>query len=528
MLKSRRLPRGEITYSAAKDKEVNILHQLGYYDKEQQFFDRIYQKRPWIKAVVAHHLRLSSPDECHVASMQFWFHGSYNVCVPVTITSWTGKQLAQRVLLRLPLPYRVGETFRPGNGDEKIRCEAGTYAWLQENCPDVPIPRLYGFATSTGEAFTRIDNLPYLTRCFQHLRRRLLAWFGYPVPSQYVRHQGGHRLSLGRLEDAGYLLIEHIDKDRGEMLSNTWSQMRHDSKLQTNFFRDLSRIMLSISRRPLPRIGSFTIDNNGFLSLTNRPLSVGLQELENEEIPIDMPRDYTYSTVDSYLVDTLAFHDSRLRYQPNAIDDAEDCASQMSALVAMRAGFPLFFQRDLRRGPFVLNLTDLHQSNILVDKDWHITSLVDLEWACSLPVEMVGPPYWLTNQGVDTIIAEEFNTVRSQFIDILAAEEQQLGSFISSNPRKEALRLSAVMNHTWEIGTFWYTLALSSPTGLFNLFYRQIRPRLDNLDPEYTNYILIMPEYWSRDVLNTIQQKKSHKDEYDIQLKQAFRVESPY
>lgn len=35
---------------------------------------------------------------------------------------------------------------------KKIRCEAGTYAWMQKNCPDIPIPRLYGFATSTGEA----------------------------------------------------------------------------------------------------------------------------------------------------------------------------------------------------------------------------------------------------------------------------------------------------------------------------------------------------------------------------------------
>jgi hypothetical protein len=34
---------------------------------------------------------------------------------------------------------------------KKIRCEAGTYAWLQENCPDVLIPKLYGFSLSTAE-----------------------------------------------------------------------------------------------------------------------------------------------------------------------------------------------------------------------------------------------------------------------------------------------------------------------------------------------------------------------------------------
>lgn len=81
-----------------------------------------------------------------------WHHGSFNLCVPVTINDWKWKQQpGKRVLLRFPLPYRVGEAFRPGNGDEKIQCEAGGYTWLQENCPDVPIPKLYGFSTSTGE-----------------------------------------------------------------------------------------------------------------------------------------------------------------------------------------------------------------------------------------------------------------------------------------------------------------------------------------------------------------------------------------
>lgn len=55
-------------------------------------------------------------------------------------------------MFRVPLPYRVGDEFRLGNSDEKVRCEAGTYAWLQENCPDMPIPRMYGVGVSIGEA----------------------------------------------------------------------------------------------------------------------------------------------------------------------------------------------------------------------------------------------------------------------------------------------------------------------------------------------------------------------------------------
>lgn len=152
MPRTRRLLRKDITYSTAKEEEVNVLHQLSYYDQQLQFFSHLNDKRNWMKAIVAYHLGLQSSVGCHVAETEDWLHGSFNVCVPVTIDHWaTRQQPGQRVLLRFPLPYRIGEAFRPGNGDEKIQCEAGTYAWLQQNCPDVSIPRLYGFATSTGD-----------------------------------------------------------------------------------------------------------------------------------------------------------------------------------------------------------------------------------------------------------------------------------------------------------------------------------------------------------------------------------------
>lgn len=151
-MRTRRLLREDITYSRAKEREVNILHQLGYYDQQSHFFSHLYARREWMKAIVAHHLNLSSTKLCHVAAMDDWFRGSFNVCVPITITDWKCRQQpGNRVILRFPLPYRIGESFRPGNGDEKVQCEAGAYAWLQQNCPDIPVAQLYGFALSTGE-----------------------------------------------------------------------------------------------------------------------------------------------------------------------------------------------------------------------------------------------------------------------------------------------------------------------------------------------------------------------------------------
>ncbi|KAE8407861.1 hypothetical protein BDV37DRAFT_268992 [Aspergillus pseudonomiae] len=67
---------------------------------------------------------------------------SYNVCIPVYIDPLS----EEVVLIRIPLPFKIGEAFNPGNMDEKLRCEVATYIWIRENCLTVPIPSLYGFA----------------------------------------------------------------------------------------------------------------------------------------------------------------------------------------------------------------------------------------------------------------------------------------------------------------------------------------------------------------------------------------------
>lgn len=507
MLKTRRLLHGqEITYPEAVDLEaVNVLQQLNYYHRHKQFFDHLNDQRSWMRCAAAHHLGLPS-NKCQVSEVKDWVHGTFNVCIPITVDWKRKRQAGNRVLLRIPLPYRFCEAS--GNSDEKIRCEAGTYSWLQQNCPDVPIPHLYGFAMSTGETFTATSYLPYLYRVFERFRRQILQFFGLATPSHYIRHQPGQHFKMAGI---GYILIEYMEESQGTMLSNTWPSACLDKTLRANFFRGLSHILLSITRIPLPRIGSFIIDNDGFLQLNNRPLSIELQLLESDNIPTGISRHYTYSSVDPYIADLLAAHDSRLRNQPNAIKDISDFAIQSGALAAMRTISCLFFDRNLRHGPFVLSLTDLHQSNILVDDELHIRCLVDLEWACSRPIEMIVPPYWLTDEGVE-IDPAKYEIYRAEFLEILISEEKR--SNISAMPS-----LSDVMKKTWESGTFWYSLALLSPTGLFSIFYKRIQPELAPFSPEFYQ---IMSLYWTKNVGAVIGEKMDDKIKYDIDLEAAF------
>ncbi|EEP77983.1 predicted protein [Uncinocarpus reesii 1704] len=524
MPKTRSLLRQEITYSFAKKEEVNVLHRLQYVDLRERYFTLINARHGWMKAIVAHHLNLGSSEICRIADTAEWYCGSFNVCVPITIENWNWrrKQPGKRVILRFPLPYRVGESFRPGNGDEKVRCEAGTYAWLQENCPSVPIPRLYGFAMSTGETFTNLEYRPFLVRCFHSFRFQLLSWLRLPVPSQYIRHQGTGLIADDSQRIAAYLLVEHIEADRGTMLSCSWSENRHNIDLRSNLFRSFSRIILSIARLPQPRIGSFIINNSGFLQLTNRPLSIELQDLENEEIPTHISRNTTYATVNEYVTDILGIHGSRIRHQPGAIHNIGDYCYQVAALATMRTVLPAFFDRQFSRGPFVFTFTDFNQSNIFVDENWNITCLVDLEWACTKPIEMVETPIWLTNKAMDEIAedSDEFAEIWMEFVDFLASEEDK--NCMKSTNIETRVKLSSLLKQGFEIGRFWYHFAVTSPTGLFTIFYKQIKPRFKKNEQDEESFFAVEPWYWSLDFVSTVTKKLEDKKQYDLLLQHAF------
>lgn len=144
------LLRQEITLAEAREDEDDILQQLAYpqqrielclslLDREDEFLDR-----------VAFHLDIDR-KRCTLSPLEEWLHGSFNFSIPIYV-NWRGRT---RVILRVPLPYKVGESRYPGNIDEKLRCEAATYIHLHENCPDVPIPKLWGFGFTDGSTVSK-------------------------------------------------------------------------------------------------------------------------------------------------------------------------------------------------------------------------------------------------------------------------------------------------------------------------------------------------------------------------------------
>jgi len=303
------------------------------------------------------------------------------------------------------------------------------------------------------------------------------------------------------------------------MLSLTWFERAHEQKLRSNLFAGLSKIMLSVSKQSFPRIGSLTINDEGLLKLSNRPLSCSLHQIENDGAPSLIPRDLTYATADTYYSDILDCHSQRIRHVPNSINDLDDGQLQVGIIALMHSVSGHFTDRKLRSGPFVLTFTDMHQSNIFVDEEWNITAMIDLEWACVLPLEMLRPPHWLSNKNVDQLTDENLTSYESlhrEFVRAVEREETSIARNYSTSP-------SLTMNKGWRVGNFFYFAALNSFVGMCNLF-------TDHIQPKFVTKGLNVDENFSRDASayrtpdsnNFINAKVEDRKKYQDQIRNFF------
>jgi hypothetical protein len=134
--------------SATQRNERNILVKLQRSHATKQLFHDLWHERKAIEAVVAHHLGRIDRSTCTVQDMSTWLIGQFNVCVIVHIHD--GDDKISKKIFRCPMYHKVGEQYTPGSVDEKMRAEVATYAWIETNSADIPIPFLHGFGLSSG------------------------------------------------------------------------------------------------------------------------------------------------------------------------------------------------------------------------------------------------------------------------------------------------------------------------------------------------------------------------------------------
>ncbi|KAM4064891.1 aminoglycoside phosphotransferase [Hirsutella rhossiliensis] len=501
------LDRGPITYESAANKEANILNQLPHVAATKALYRSLWDQRDVIAALAKHHLRLGHRDECVALPPCEWIRGRFNVCIPVKVTT---AACTKQVMLRCPMSYKLAESQYPGTVDEKLSCEVATYAWMQENCSDIRIPHLYGFGFSDDRHYTHVEQRPFHVRLARRFQRHLYKLLGYSRLSLYTANPTSLRLPTA------YMFIEHIGPEVGQMLSNTWGSAQNDDDRRQRLFRGMARIMLSLARVPHLQIGSFRFDPDGSVVLGNRPLTCSMIILENDGALRTMQQSQTYRSTEAFVADMLTLHDDYFLAKPNAVLDDADCHGQMAVQVILRALSHHFIRRDQRNGPFLLQPTDLHASNIFVDADWNVTCLVDLEWICALPAEMLAVPYWITGCGIDEIEGDrldEFDKARQEFLHILEQEER-------STSAEHGLSLSKIMQEMWDSNGVWFWFCIESVNASLCVVAQHICPRFSmhlSSDVETT-----ISSFWSQDSAQIVEKKRADLETYEKELRQFF------
>ncbi|KAJ5630095.1 hypothetical protein N7528_003752 [Penicillium herquei] len=504
---------GYTTFENAIVQEKNMFHEFDRQEAMDKLLTSFENDRREIEQTAAYHLRLSSSMTCKLAPSKEWLNGSFNVCMPVYVKEPDGIP-EPRAMIRFAMPYELGEPEYPGNVNEKLRCEAATFIWIRENCPDVPIPRLLGFGLVGGQSFTTPENVPFIARTWWYFKRYISWLCRYPLPCNYVPH------SRSTMLESGYLVMTNIGSPEVRELMETWRHEHHNKEKRTNLFRGLSQVILSLSQIPLPRIGSWTLDSDGVLRLSNRPLTLRIHALESNGIPTNISRTMTYPSSDGYYNDLLAYHENRIIHQPNSISGKRDGRVQVARLTMMRAILHSFINRDFRDGPFLFRLTDISPRNIFVDSDWNVKFVIDLEWACSHPAEMLRAPYWVSARSLDGVHGEHislFNERYEEFLDIFE-EEEKLRPPINGVSSFRA----DLMRKGFRTGNNWYFEALDNPRVLFNMFEQHIHPIFVPDQGPSSGFGRILSRYWIPGAWDFIAKKLQDQRKYERDLRRRF------
>ncbi|UNI17472.1 hypothetical protein JDV02_003812 [Purpureocillium takamizusanense] len=183
-----------------------------------------------------------------------------------------------------------------------------------------------------------------------------------------------------------------------------------------------------------------------------------------------------------------------------------------------------FMSADTQNGPYLLQLTDLHQRNVFVDDDWNVTCLIDLEWISALPVEMVSVPYWITTCSIDGIIDDEYDTfdkARRAFLAIMDEEAANIPAQQQHN-----VKITSAMRCAWESKGVWFWACLRSINAWLFVFEDHILPKFST-DRGLIADVRQVSTFWQENIkVDTIVEAKVDDEErYQAEFRSLFDSE---
>lgn len=165
-----------------------------------------------------------------------------------------------------------------------------------------------------------------------------------------------------------------------------------------------------------------------------------------------------------------------------------------------------------------MQFTDLHASNIFVDADWNVTGIIDLDFICSLPPDMLCMPSWLCVDDLDDISRNrgEFAASYDSFLQTFAAAEKK--------HQHHSTLLADTMRQAWHSGAYWVYYSFISVNAIAIMVSDHIFPIFgfeSTLDEEEA-FFRSLSHFWCRNSEQFVQRKMKEKVQYDLDLQNHF------
>jgi hypothetical protein len=346
---------------------------------------------------------------------------------------------------------RFAEPGRTMFPDEKVRNEVATLKYIQDHTT-IPVPFILHWGTK--------DESP--------------LGIGPFIIMEYVNHKMNMTAALnkpGLTPEDRPILNPDIGEKQLEML-----------------YRQVANILLQLSKLEFPLIGALEEIDEWSSQVTRRPLSMPMNELvRTGTLPRAKLPTGTFSTTSDYLENLAKLHVEHLTHQRNdAIESKTHCQRKY---VARHLFHSLASQRKLlpnnygkyNKGPFKFWCDDLRPSNILLDKDLQIVSVIDWEFFYAAPAEdTFAPPWWLLieqpeywDDGLDDWV-EKYEQCLAIFLKSMTECENDA---ISSGTLQGEQRLSDKMRESWANGDFWIVYAARKNFAFDSVYWKKLDSR---------------------------------------------------
>ncbi|KAK7429752.1 hypothetical protein QQZ08_003778 [Neonectria magnoliae] len=194
-----------------------------------------------------------------------------------------------------------------------------------------------------------------------------------------------------------------------------------------HFYTQLLGVMAQLRQLEFATAGSLMPDHDGGpVPVIGNVLSISINELQINRSEATSPSIFSSATSFALYQHKLMSEAYRL---PKSELSRQTAELELFALNHLQQLIPEIIASEWDSGPFMLSHSDLRPANIIVDDDLNIRSIIDWEWACTVPRQFFMPPSWITAQNLGYTTGMDRDKTFLEFRQVLEAKASSSGLY---------------------------------------------------------------------------------------------------